>query len=194
MASGDVEYSLQASLDGVTMRDMILTKPAEDEQSQDMPGQLNGSVCVSGLVGNLNSNTGRVDLAISDMELSRSTFFGKVMTAIRFREPTEFIFDNMTVKALVKGTGMIFEQVYLAGRNTLWQGHGSLDLEDDQIDLDLTASGREVGPDPSFLESLAKSLGSAVVKVKVQGDVNDPVIESTTFGLFRNPLDWMTDN
>jgi hypothetical protein len=121
------------------------------------------------------------------MELARRSLLGKVITAMQLNDPTDFIFSGMTVEAYLKEREIIFEQVYMSGKSMVLQGNGQLDLENNDVDLDFIASGKRVTSEPSFLESLAKGLGSAVVKVEVHGDVEQPNIE-TTMPLFKNPL------
>ena len=104
-------------------------------------------------------------------------------------EPTDFIFSDMTVEAYLKESDIVFEQVYMSGRSMVLQGSGRLDLKKNDVDLDFTAFGKRITSEPSFLESLAKGLGSAVVKVEVHGNVEEPGIQTTTLPVIRTPLE-----
>ncbi len=59
--------------------------------------------------------------------------------------------------------------------------------------MNFTAFGRIMTSDPSMLESLAKSLGSAVIKIEVHGDLDEPLIKTTTLPVFKTPLDLLGD-
>jgi hypothetical protein len=104
-------------------------------------------------------------------------------------KPTDFIFSDITVESYLKGTKIIFEQVYMSGSSTVLQGSGSLNLASGEVDLDFTAFGNIMTSEPSMLESLAKGLGSAVVKIEVHGDIDEPDIKVTTLPVFKTPLD-----
>ena len=78
------------------------------------------------------------------------------------------------------------------GKSTAMEGSGWLNIETNEINLDLTASGQKITSKPSFLESLAKGLGSAVVKIKVKGKLDDPQIEVTPLPVFTAPLELLS--
>ena len=156
---------------------------------------MNGSFSAQGLLGDKASNAGRLILGISDMRLTRRSVLGKILIAMQLNKPTDFIFSDLKVEAYLKGTEIIFEHVYMSGSSTVLQGNGKMDLVTNEIDMNFTAFGRILTSDPSMLESLAKSLGSAVIKVEVRGDLDEPLIKTktTTLPVFRAPLDLLGD-
>jgi len=55
--------------------------------------------------------------------------------------------------------------------------------------LNLTARGRRlVGNEPTFLGSLTESLGQAVVRIEVTGNINDPKVETKTLPVVKDSL------
>jgi len=169
----------------------ILAAAAKGEQQRSEThtrGLADGAFTAVGILGQKASSIGRLNASITDMELARRSLLGKVLTALQLAEPTDFIFSDMTVAAYLKESEIVFEEVYMSGKSTVLAGSGRLDLDSNEIVLDLTASGKKITSEPSFLESLAKGLGSAVVKVEVRGDIEKPDIQTKTLPLFRDPL------
>ena len=60
------------------------------------------------------------------------------------------------------------------------KGTGKINMQNRQIDLGLTAYGTKKTSKPSFLETLARGLGSAIIQVQVKGNLEDPTIAETT--------------
>jgi len=64
-----------------------------------------------------------------------------------------------------------------------------MSLKNANINLNLTARGRRlVGNEPTFLGSLTESLGRAVVRIEVTGNVNDPKVETKTLPVVKDSL------
>ncbi|HIJ71957.1 MAG TPA: hypothetical protein HPP87_11435 [Planctomycetes bacterium] len=181
-------YALSLVFDDVDIDD-ILTPPGQKNDSETHThGSADGAFTAAGRLGKKASSMGRLNINITDMKLARRSLLGKVLTAMQLDDPTDFIFSGMTVAAYLKESEIVFERVYMSGKSMVLAGSGRLDLESNEIVLDLNASGKRITSKPSFLESLAKGLGSAVVKVEVRGDVEKPNIQ-TTMPLIKNPLE-----
>jgi len=180
-------YVLQLAFDNVELAGILSAKAPPPPSTGHTRGSAGGAFTAAGILGRKGSSIGRLNISITDMELARRSLLGKVLTAMQLDEPTDFIFSGMTVAAYLKESEIVFERVYMSGRSMVLAGSGRLDLNTNEVDLDFTASGKRITSEPSFLESLAKGLGSAVVKVEVRGDVEKPDIQ-TTMPLIKNPL------
>jgi hypothetical protein len=183
----ETPYSLRLAFDDIDLGG-ILNANAEQQPDNYTHGLASGVFTAAGILGQKDSRIGRLNINIRDMELTRRSLLGKVLTTMQLNEPTDFIFSGMTVTGYLRKSQIIFEQVYMSGKSMVLAGNGKLDLDSNEVDLDFTASGKRITSEPSFLESLAKGLGSAVVKVEVRGDVEKPDITTTTLPLIKNPL------
>lgn len=194
LGDGDLGYIFQLVFDNVEVKDILSANLRQSQRSDaHTQGNMNGSFSARGLLGDKASNEGRLILGISDMKLTRRSLLGKILIAIQLNKPTDFIFSDLKVEAYLKGTDIIFEHVYMSGSSTVLQGNGKMDLVTNQIDMNFTAFGRILTSKPSMLESLAKSLGSAVVKIEVSGSLDEPQIRTTTLPMFEAPLDLLGD-
>ncbi|MHC5060024.1 MAG: translocation/assembly module TamB domain-containing protein [Planctomycetota bacterium] len=183
-------YVLRFAFDNIEIEGVLSAKagPSADEATAGQTRGLAGGVFSSaGTLGRKGTSIGRLNVKVRDMELARRSLLGKMVTAMQLNDPTDFIFSGMTAEAYLKKSKIVFEQVYMSGESMVMQGSGQLDLENNNVVLDFTASGKKITSDPSFLESLAKGLGSAVAKVEVRGNIEKPRIE-TSMPLFKNPL------
>jgi hypothetical protein len=65
-----------------------------------------------------------------------------------------------------------------------------MDLDDHSVDLLFFARGsRLASGEPSVLDSLTESLGSAVVRMEVTGDYHDPKVTTKTLPVLQQTLD-----
>jgi len=172
-------YVLSLVFEDVQIDNVLAPQGQKDDSETYTRGSADGAFTAAGKLGQKASGIGRLNISITDMELAKRSLLGKVLTAMQLNNPTDFIFSGMTVAAYLKENEIVFEQVYMSGKSMVLAGSGRLDLDSNQIVLDLTASGKMITSEPSFLESLAKGLGSAVVKVEVRGDAEKPNIQTT---------------
>jgi len=77
----------------------------------------------------------------------------------------------------------------MSGLSTALRGNGKVYLDKNEIDLDFVAFGEQVKGEPSMLESLAKGLGGAMVKVEVHGNLDEPKITTTKLPVFQKPFE-----
>jgi hypothetical protein len=190
LPSSNMDYGLEIAFDGLGVREAVTAgKGSLEDSVGEARGSANGNLNISGTLGEWDSNTGRLDFDISDIELAKRSFLGKVFTAAQLNDPTDFVFNNMKVRAYLKNGQIVFEQLYMSGESSVWRGQGSVGLQTGQVDLVLASYGRESTSEPSFLESLARSLGSEVLRVEVRGDIDSPQIETTTLPILSRPFD-----
>lgn len=183
----DIDYVLQFLFNEFEVKD-IFAEINPDQQIDNAQGLMKGSLSLSGTLGDIKSNTGRLTVSANDMKIAKRSLLGKMVIALQLSIPTDFKFNDLTMDAYIRGKKLFFEKLYISGKDIVLQGKGNLDLESDIIDLDFTASGRKITSNPSMLESLAKGLGPTMVKVKIYGPTKTAQI-STEVPMIRNPLD-----
>jgi hypothetical protein len=183
----DIDYVLQLLFNDFEVKD-IFAGINPDQQTDNAQGLMKGSLNLSGTIGDIESNTGRLTASVNDMKIAKRSLLGKMVTALQLNNPTDFKFNDLTVDAYIRGKKLFFEKLYISGKGIVLQGKGNLDLESDIVDLDFTASGRKITSNPSMLESLAKSLGPTMVKVKIYGPTKTAQV-NTEVPMIRSPLD-----
>lgn len=185
LSAAGIQYKCKTIFDGVRIADLVADHP--DRVYAANQGYAKGSFNVQGYLGDMDSNLGRLSLKITDMNLAKRSLLGKVVSAIQFNNPTDYIFSDMSVEAFVKGNELVVEEILMSGPSTVLFGRGSLDLQSDEVDLRFNAYGSVVTSNPSFLETLARGLGAAVIQIDVDGNVDSPRIEAS-MPMFTNPL------
>lgn len=183
----DIEYILQFFINDMDVKE-LLTSPQQPESN--IQGDMKGAISLSGTLGDVASNTGRLTMAVSDMKLARRSLLGKIVTALQLNDPADFMFSDLTVEAYMRRKTIVFENVYMSGKGIVLQGRGSYDLGSGIVDLNFNASGRKVTSTPSMLESLAKGLGPAMTKVRVYGPLDTADI-SAEIPVIKSPFDFL---
>jgi len=183
----DIDYVLQFLFNEFEVKD-IFAEISPDQQTDTTQGLMKGALNLSGTLGDIKSNTGRLTASANDMKIAKRSLLGKMVTALQLNHPTDFKFNDLTMDAYIRGKKLFFEKLYISGKGIVLQGKGNLDLKSDIVDLDFTASGRKITSNPSMLESLAKGLGPTMVKVKIYGPTKTAQV-STEVPMIQNPLD-----
>ncbi len=161
------------------------------QTSPERPGWASGAAQIRGRFGDPESHLGRLSAGITQVEVARRSLIGKVIAAVQFNDPTDYVFNKVEADAYLKGNDLVIERVHMVGSSLVMEGRGRLDLERMRVALVFTV-GRSVGPETSFLGSLATALGSAMVRVEVRGDIDEPQITTDALPLMTRPLYMLT--
>lgn len=186
-------YLLQVGFHNIDLRQFLSETNGKSRvlngESYYSSGKMNGSLSVSGKIGESSGQIGRCRLMIRDMEVGKLSPLAKLLYVLRLTEPKDFAFEQMFVDSYIKHGRLFFEKFDLSGKALAFSGSGSMDLRSQEVDLILTARGRRLADaEPSILQSLAEDLGGAVVRIEVTGNANDPQVEIRTLPLFRDSL------
>jgi hypothetical protein len=151
---------------------------------------MNGTLSISGQVGDDSHRIGRCTLRITDMKVSKASPLAKLLDVLKLTEPGDFAFGQMFIDSYIKRNRLFFEQFDLSGRTVAFNGSGWMNLDNQSLDLTLTARGQRLaGTEPSIWQSLTEGLGSAVVRMEVRGNVHDPVVTTRTLPVIKDALE-----
>jgi hypothetical protein len=152
-------------------------------------GQLAGALYLAGELGSSYQQIGRCRLKITDMQVGKLSPLAKLLTVLRLTEPKDFAFEQMVVDSYVKQNKILINEFDLSGDSVAFKGTGWMDLQDQNVNLTLTARGRRLAlAEPSILQSLTDTLGRAVVRMEVSGNYYDPDVTVTTLPVIKDTL------
>jgi hypothetical protein len=189
-AGGTLEYLLQVAFDDVDLKQFLLGEEAADAATTSYTsGTMSGSLNIGAQIGDNSSRLGRCRLAIKNMQVGKLSPLAKLLYVVKLTEPKDFAFERMIVDSYIRSDNLLFDVFDLSGETVAFHGSGSMSLKNANIDLNLTARGRRlVGNEPTFLGSLTESLGRAVVRIEVTGNVHDPKVEIKTLPVVKDSL------
>ena len=169
-----------ASLDG---------RAKEDFNGRTTSGRMNGSLCVSGRMGDDNRRFGRCRLEITDMQVGKLSPLAKLLDVLKLSEPKDYAFEQMLVDSYIKGDRLFFEKIDLSGESVAFNGSGWMELRSKEVDLRLTARGRRLATaEPSIWQSLTEGLGQGVVRMEVGGSLYEPDVTTRTLPVIEDTL------
>ena len=152
-------------------------------------GRMSGSLSAAGRLGESFSRIGRCRLRITDMRLGKLSPMAKLLYVLKLTEPMDFAFDQMLVDSYIKHDRLFFQKLDLSGQAIAFNGAGWMNLQDQNLDLVLTARGRRLATaQPSVLQSLGEGLGYAVVRMEVAGKLYDPDVTTRTLPVIAESL------
>lgn len=123
------------------------------------------------------------------MRLGKLSPMAKLLYVLKLTEPMDFAFDQMLVDSYIKHDRLFFQKLDLSGQAIAFNGAGWMNLQDQNLDLVLTARGRRLATaQPSVLQSLGEGLGYAVVRMEVAGKLYDPDVTTRTLPVIAESL------
>jgi hypothetical protein len=190
------KYSLQSGFCDIDLK-RFLSDGAENTKSANghsktagyTTGSMDGSFSLAGVFADEATRIGQCRLAIHNMQVGKLSPIAKLLTALELTESADYAFDRMLLDSYIKKDKMFLRELDLAGRSVAFNGSGSLDLNDNNIDLDLTARSRRLASEePSLWQSFTEGLGTAVVKMEVDGSIYDPKVKTTALPVIKATL------
>jgi len=189
------EYLLQIGFDNIDLKQFLSAAIQNSKSNGHTNGKMNGSLSITGRIGDIHSRTGRCRLQITDMQVGTLSPLSKLLYVLKLTEPDDFAFSRMLVDSYIKDNKVFFQKLDLSGQAIAFTGSGLMDLQNRNLDLILTARGRRLATaEPSILQSLTEGLGQAVVQMKVTGDLYDPQVTTTTLPLITETLGILRTN
>lgn len=184
------EYVLETGFDNVDLRQFLSdTELQETPENEYTSGSMDGSLSINAGIGDISSRIGICKLDISDMQVGKLSPLSKLINVFRLIEQKDYIFDRMLVDSYLKGNNLLVKKLDMSGQSLAFSGSGSLDLQNFNVDLALTARGKRLATDdPSVLQSLTEGLGRGVVRMEVAGDLYDPKIKTRTLPVIGKTL------
>lgn len=183
-----MNYTVETIFSEVDLHDLVTPETNSDKKDDYTKGEISGHLGVTGIFGDDKSRIGRLNMKISGMEFAKRTPLGKVITASQLEDPTDYIFSDITAESYLQKNTLFLDKVQISGNSMRMEGTGSIDITDGTIAMKFNASGKPSKSKPSFLETAARGLGSAVVEVKVDGKFNEPQIETTLLPVLSKPF------
>jgi len=188
--TGTGVYLLQVGFSNIDLKQFLSdTKRKETPDKAYTSGKMNGSLSLSGRLGDISSRIGTFRVVISDMQVGELSPLAKLLQVLKLTEPKDCVFDRMFVDSYIKHNGLFVKKLDLSGQAVAFDGSGSMDLQTRNVNLVLTARGQRLATDdPSILQSLTEGLGQAFVRMEVTGDFYNPRVTTRTLPVIQDSL------
>jgi hypothetical protein len=181
------DYQLLMSLEGVDVKQLLSAEYAQAKENV-LEGLASGTLTLAGDLKNIQESSGKVSAQVENMKLGRQSIMGQVITAMQFRIPSSFVFDEIEVDGELYGTELSIDSLHLEGKPLAFWGSGRLDLASDEMEIDLVAFDRLLGSDKMILGQIARGIGKAIWKIELSGGVSEPEIDVIYFSVLKQPL------
>ena len=186
-------YNLELLFDNIDMADIVIAPSDGENSASTTTGKINGELNIAGSASKNLKRNGRLNLRVNNMKLAKRSFMGKVLAAMQLTSPTDYMFSNMKLESYLENDTLNFSNISMSGKSVVFKGTGDLNLVSNEIDLDFSAYGTSLNSNPSLFESLARSLGSAMVKVEVDGNTDEPQVKVTALPLLKGTMGILGD-
>jgi len=110
------------------------------------------------------------------------------LTAVQLKRPENFVFSEIELAADIRASELIFDRVRMVGDPMVFHGKGTVDLKSRQIAMELASWDRMVQGEDNVLDMLFRGIGSALWKVEIQGDLDEPNVNAVYLSVLKQPL------
>lgn len=172
---------------GLSLLPVFSGKEAAHEQTDK--GITSGRLVLIGNLENLSDPRGKFNATAVNLEMGRQSLLGKILTAVQFKRPEDFVFHEIELNAEILGPELIFDRVRIIGNPLVFDGGGTINRESRQIAIDLTAWDRIDTDNEGLLDKIARGIGSALWKVQIQGSIEEPQVDAVYLSILKQPLD-----
>lgn len=183
-----IGYKLGFTLDDVDIP-KLLAADEQDVLNRVKQGLAFGTLTLEGDLKSLDQSSGKMTVRVTDMNLGKQSLLGKILTAMQFKQPEEYVFSEVQAQAYIRQSQLIIEDVRMVGKPLVFRGTGKLDFKDNKIEMNWVAYDRLLGNEDTILDLLARGIGSAIWKVEVRGNLDDPKIDAVFLSVLKQPLD-----
>jgi len=192
-AATQAGYELEMNYEKVDLQQLIAaTRKITPEQS--VKGLAAGSLVLVGTFDDLSKPQGKFTAKILDMEMGRQSLLGKVLTAVQLKRPENFVFSEIELAADIRASELIFDRVRMVGNPLVFHGKGAVDLKSRQITMELASWDRVLRGEDTVFDMLFRGIGSALWKVEIQGDLDQPNVDAVFLSVLKQPLDVFKKN
>ena len=181
-------YKLGLSVNDVDVPQLLAAQVQETPEKATQ-GQASGELILEGDLQSASERRGKLKARIVNMQLGNQSLVGEILTAVQLKQPDKFLFSEVESTAFIRGAELKFEDMRMVGKPLVFRGQGKLNLENRQIEMDLVAFDRWMGTEDTILDLLARGIGSAIWKVEVRGDMDNPKVDAVFLSVLKQPLD-----
>ncbi len=183
------KYRLESAFQGIDLRAFLAESANSIPENGYSKGNMQGSINLFGQTADSNSLKGRCRVRIKDMTVARTSPLTKILDVVQLNEPSDFIYEQMFIEGWFKDDDLYFEKIDISGQNAAFHGTGKMSIDNLTLDLVLAARGKRVATsEPGVFQSLTDIMRESVVKVKVTGLIDDPVIETEPLPVLNDSL------
>lgn len=163
-------------------------KTLTGETDQDIRGELTASLSLEGKWGDASARRGRGDVVVAGKQLYRIPLMLGLMQVTNLSLPIGQPFTKATARYTVEGARVNFEQMDLRADSMMMSGSGYLDFGTKQVRMTLSTDNPGGFKIP-FISDLWQGARQELLKINVQGTVQDPKVQPTSMGVITTTID-----
>jgi hypothetical protein len=158
------------------------------EADADIRGELTASLALEGKWDDPAARRGRGDVVVAGKQLYRIPLMLGLMQVTNLALPIGQPFTRGTARYTVEGNRINFEQMDLRADAMAMSGTGYLDFGTKQVRLSLTTDN-PAGFKIPFITDLWRGARQELLRIDVQGTVQDPKVQPTSMGVITTTID-----
>jgi hypothetical protein len=158
------------------------------EADADIRGELTASLALEGKWDDPSARRGRGDVVVAGKQLYRIPLMLGLLQVTNLSLPIGQPFTHGSARYTVDGTRVNFEQMDLRADSMEMSGTGYLDFGTKQVRLSLTTDN-PAGFKIPFLTDLWRGARQELLRINVQGTVQDPKVQPTSMGVISTTID-----
>ena len=161
------------------------------EADASVKGRLTASLSLEGAWGALTERRGRGDVVASGRGMMRVPLVLGLMQVTNLAVPLSGPFNEATARYSVEGQKIVFENMELRSDNMVMSGDGHLDFGTMKVKLSFVTDNPR-GLKVPFLNDLLQGARQELMKIHVNGTIQEPKVSAGVMGTFTTTIDQVT--
>ncbi len=177
--SADVpKYGLSLSCRDISLQKFLNARPAENEKAIEIEGRVEGTLSLTGRLGNPRGRRGGGSIFIGEAQMFKVPLMLTILQVIHLAVDDDNAFHDATAKFMVDGDELIIEEIDLRGKSFSMIGAGRVRISTLALNLTLLVGSPLELPRLAVLSELVEGIARELVEVHVNGTLDQPVFRT----------------
>jgi hypothetical protein len=184
-------YGVTLTARGVSLQDFLNAKRRPDEPELKLKGRIEGTLALTGQIGNPASRQGSGSVLISDAQIIKMPMILSILQLINFTADSNAFHDAL-LDFMVDGDDVILERIDLRGKSLSMVGAGRVQATSTAMHLILLVGSPLRLPRVQVLSELLEGVARELIEVHVQGTLEQPTFRADIVRSLRKSIEAMT--
>ncbi|NLX13373.1 MAG: AsmA-like C-terminal region-containing protein [Phycisphaerales bacterium] len=188
--SADVpKYGLSMSCRDMSLQQFLNAKLAADEQPIEIKGQVEGTLSLTGRLGDQRSRRGGGSIFINEAQMFKVPMMLTILQVIHLATDDDNAFHDAAVKYVIDGEDLVIEEIDLRGKSFSMIGAGRVRIPTLALNLTLLIGSPLELPRLAVLSELVEGIARELVEVHIHGTLDKPVFRTEIIRSLKQALE-----
>lgn len=183
------DYAVYLLAQDMTLGPFLSAGRPKDSPPTTATGFIDGRLFLTGTSGRVESRRGSGEVHIRQAQMYKLPFVLAMLTAINMTIPDDNAFHDARMRFDIEGNLLKFNTIQLQGKSLSMLGSGSMDTENEQLNLTFITGSPHALPRIPLLTELAQGASRELMEISITGPLSKPTMQGRSLYSLRMTLD-----